>query len=131
VFASVEHPLTNDQVGFANRVLLRGLKRRLEKAKGTRAEEVPWILWAYHTTPQSTTKESPFSPVYESNTMILVEIQKSLQWFQNFVMEESNEGRKENLDLLDEVHKQARFKAEALKKRVELKQRTKLRPAQF
>ena len=46
-------------------------------------------------------------------------------------MEESNEGRKENLDLLDEVRKQARFKAEALKKRVELKQRTKLRPAQF
>jgi len=35
VFASVEHPQTNGQVDSANRVLLRGLKRRLDKAKGT------------------------------------------------------------------------------------------------
>jgi len=34
VFASVELPQTNWQVESANRVLLRGLKRRLEKAKG-------------------------------------------------------------------------------------------------
>ena len=34
VFASVEHPQTNGQVESTNRVLLRGLKRRLEKAKG-------------------------------------------------------------------------------------------------
>ena len=33
VFASVEHPQTNGQVDSANRVLLRGLKRKLEKAK--------------------------------------------------------------------------------------------------
>jgi len=48
VFASVEHPQTNGQVESANRVLLRGLKRRLEKAKGAWAEEVPRIVWAYH-----------------------------------------------------------------------------------
>jgi len=35
VFASVEHPQTNGQVESANRILLRGLKRRHEKAKGT------------------------------------------------------------------------------------------------
>jgi len=40
VFVLVEHPQTNGQVESANRVLLRGLKRRLEKAKGTWAEEV-------------------------------------------------------------------------------------------
>jgi len=43
VFASVEHPQTNGQVESVNRILLRGLKRRLEKAKGTWAEEVPRI----------------------------------------------------------------------------------------
>jgi len=83
--------------------LLRGLKRRLEKAKGTWAEEVPRILWAYHTTPQSTTKEMPFSLVYGSDAMIPVEFQESSPRFQNFVIEESNEGKKVNLDLLDEV----------------------------
>jgi len=35
VFASVEHPQTNGQVESFNRILLRGLKRRLKKAKGT------------------------------------------------------------------------------------------------
>ena len=64
---------------------------------------MPQILWAYHTTPQSTTKEMPFSLVYGSDAMIPVEIQKSSLRFQNIVIEESNEGRKVNLDLLDEV----------------------------
>jgi len=77
VFALVEHPQTNGQVESANRVLLRGLKRKLEKAKGTWAEEVPQILWAYHTTPKSTTKEMLFSLVYGSDAMIPVEIQES------------------------------------------------------
>ena len=35
VLTSVEHPQTNEQVEFANRVLLRCLKRRLEKDKWT------------------------------------------------------------------------------------------------
>jgi len=61
--------------------------------------------------------------------MILVQIQESS--FQNFVIEESNEGGKVNLDLLDEVREQACIKAKALKRRVELKQKSKLRPRQF
>jgi len=87
VFASVEHPQMNGQVESANRVLLRGLKRRLEKAKGTWAKEVPRIVWAYHTTPQSTTRETPLSLVYGSDAMILVEIQDNSPRFQNFVVE--------------------------------------------
>ena len=72
VFSSVENPQTNGQVEYANIVLLRGLKRRLENDKGTWLEEVPQILWAYQTTSQSTTKEMPFSLVYGSDAMILV-----------------------------------------------------------
>ena len=102
-FTSIEHPQTNRHVESTNRVLLRGMKRRLEKAKGTWAEEVPRIVWAYHTTPQSTTKITPFSLVYGSDAMIVVEILENLPRFQNFVAEESNEERNVNLDLLDEV----------------------------
>ena len=116
VFASVEHPQKNGQVELANRILLRGLKRTLEKAKGTLLEEVPLILRAYHTTPQSTTKETPFSLVYGSDVMIPVEIQENFPRFQSFVIEESNEGRKVNLDLLDEVREHACINSEALKR---------------
>jgi len=85
VIASVEHPHTNGQVESANRVLLKSLKKRFEKAKGTWAEEVPRIVWAYHTSPQSTIRETPFSLVYGSDAMIPVEIQENSPHFQNFM----------------------------------------------
>ena len=131
VFASVKHPHTSGQVESANRVMLRGLKRRLDKAKGTWVEEIPKIVWAYHTTPHSTTRETPFSLVYGSDAMIPVEIQENSPRFQNFVTEESNGERKVNLDVLDEVREEARIKVEALKRRVEYKYNSKLRPRQF
>jgi len=131
VFASVEHPQTNGQVESANRILLRGLKRRLEKAKGAWAEEVPRIVWAYHTTPQSSTMETPFSLVYGSDAMIPVEIHKSSPHFQSFVAEESNEERRVNLDLLDEAREEARIKAEAVKIIVEYQYSSTVKSRQF
>ena len=47
------------------------------------------------------------------------------------MVEESNEEGKVNLDLLDEVREEARIKVEALKRRVEYKYISKLRPRQF
>ncbi|XP_068476749.1 uncharacterized protein [Phaseolus vulgaris] len=63
--------------------------------------------------------------------MIPIEIQESSPRFQSFVAEESNEERKVNLDLLDEVREEARIKAETLKGRVEHKHSSRLRPRQF
>jgi len=63
--------------------------------------------------------------------MILIEIQESSPRFQNFVAQASNEERKVNLDLLDEVREEARIKAEALKRKVEYRYNSKLRPRQF
>ena len=131
MFASVEHPQTNGQVESANRVLLRGLKRILEKAKGAWAEEVSWIVWAYHTTSQSLTMETPFSLVYGSDAMIPVEIHESSLHFLSFVAEESDEEREVNLDLLDEVREEARIKAEAVKRRVECQYSFKVKQRQF
>ena len=111
--------------------MLRGLKRRLEKAKGSWAEEVPRIVWAYHTTEQSGTHETPFSLVYECDAMIPVEIQESSPRFQNFVAEDSNEERRVNLDLLDEVREEARVKAEAVKRRIERRYNSKVMPRKF
>ena len=65
---------------------------------------------------QSSTMETPFSLVYGSDAMILVEIHESSPRFQNIVAEESNEERRVNLDLLDEAREEARIKAEAVKR---------------
>ena len=63
--------------------------------------------------------------------MIPVEIQESSLRFQNFVAEDSNEERRLNLDLLDEVREEARVKAEAVKRRIERRYNSKVMPRQF
>ena len=63
--------------------------------------------------------------------MIPVEIQESLPRFQNFVAEDSNEERRMNLDLLDEVREEARVKAESVKRRVEGRYNSKVTSRQF
>jgi len=49
-FTSVEHPQSNGQAESANKVILQGLKNRLEAAKGLWVEELPMVMWSYHTT---------------------------------------------------------------------------------
>lgn len=63
-FTSVEHPQANGLAEAANRVILRGIRRRLYTAKTQWAEELHVVLWAYRTTPHSTTGESPFRLTY-------------------------------------------------------------------
>lgn len=76
-FTSVEHPQTNAQAEAVNRVILRGLKRRLEKTKGNWAEELPYFLWAYRTTHDSSTSETPFRLTYGAEVVIPVEVSES------------------------------------------------------
>ncbi|GAU32257.1 hypothetical protein TSUD_53840 [Trifolium subterraneum] len=44
-FTSVEHPQTNGQAEAANRVILRGLRRRIGASKGNWTEELHNVLW--------------------------------------------------------------------------------------
>ncbi|XP_068486449.1 uncharacterized protein [Phaseolus vulgaris] len=63
--------------------------------------------------------------------MIPVEIQESSPRFLNFIAEESNEERKMNLDLLDEVREEARVSAKAVKRRVERRHNSEVRLRRF
>ncbi|RDY12851.1 hypothetical protein CR513_02278, partial [Mucuna pruriens] len=49
-FTSVEHPQSNGKMETINKVILRGLGKRFEEAKGCWVEELPQVLWSYHTT---------------------------------------------------------------------------------
>ena len=40
----------NEQVETSNKVIVNGLKKRLDDAKGRWVEELPHVLWAYRTT---------------------------------------------------------------------------------
>ncbi|XP_075665381.1 uncharacterized protein LOC142635049 [Castanea sativa] len=50
-----------------------GLKKRLEDAKGKWVDELPHVLWTYHTTPRRSTGETSFSMTYGSEMVIPIE----------------------------------------------------------
>ncbi|RDX88901.1 Tf2-6, partial [Mucuna pruriens] len=60
LFTWIEHSQSNNQAEATNKVILRGLQRQLEEAKGRWVDDLPQVLWSYHTTPHSTTNETPF-----------------------------------------------------------------------
>ena len=61
------------QVEAVNKVIVNGLKKRLDDAKGKRVEELPHVLWTYRTAPRRSTGETPVSMTYRAETMIPLE----------------------------------------------------------
>ncbi|KAL0401760.1 UNVERIFIED_CONTAM: Gag-Pol polyprotein [Sesamum latifolium] len=73
-FNTVAHPQANGQVEVTNRILVQGIKRRLERVGENWVEELTSVLWAYRTTPRGSTGESPFSLVYGTEVIIPAEL---------------------------------------------------------
>ncbi|XP_058775202.1 uncharacterized protein LOC131649458 [Vicia villosa] len=116
-FTSVEHPQANKQAEAANKIILTGLKKKLEHAKGLWAEYLHEILWSYHTTPHPTTQETPFRLVYGADTIIPIEI-NTPTWRRAHFNEDANlEGLNVSTDLVNEVRESTRIREYAAKDR--------------
>ena len=70
----MEHPQTNGLAKVANKIILTRLKKILEKPKGLWADELYAVLWAYHTTPYSSTQETPYRLVFKVDVVISIEL---------------------------------------------------------
>lgn len=68
------YPQSNGQAEATNKTLLSALKKRLEKAKGRRVEELPSVLWAYRTTPERPTGNTSFALAYGVDVVIPTKI---------------------------------------------------------
>ena len=60
-YSTPAYPQGNGQAEAVNKVIVDGLKKRLDDAKGKWVEELPHVLWTYQTTPRRSTGETPFS----------------------------------------------------------------------
>ena len=103
--SSVEHPQTNGQAEAANKVILNGLRKRLESAKGAWSDNLYQVLWSYRTTPQTTTGETHFRLVY-GNAIIPVEIGEP-SWRVMYTPPNNDALLREELDFVDEVRELA------------------------
>ncbi|GAU34623.1 hypothetical protein TSUD_394140 [Trifolium subterraneum] len=131
-FTSVEHPQTNGQAEAVNRVILRGLRRRLGDAKKQWVKELPHVLWVYRTTPHSTTGETPFRLAYGTEAVIPVEIGEPSRCTEAPLDEEMNdEAMREELDLVEEIRTAASLKEASLKQLVAARYDTKVTKRDF
>jgi ribonuclease HI len=73
-FSSPAYPQGNGQAESSNKVILNGIKKRLEEAKGRWVEELPTVLWTFRTTPRSSTGETPYSLTYGVEAVIPLEV---------------------------------------------------------
>ncbi|RDX64827.1 Tf2-9, partial [Mucuna pruriens] len=131
VFTSVEHPQSNGQAEAANKVILRGLRKRLEEAKGRWAEELHQVLWSYHTTPHSSTNETPFRLTFGTEAMIPVEIGEPSPRTILLELGRNEEELRANLDLIQEVREIAHIREYAVKARAARRYNRKVVPRSF
>ena len=73
-FSTPSYPQSNGQAKASNKVMLDGMKKRLEKAKSLWVEELSNVLCAYRTTPRSSTGETPFALAYGMEVVIPLEV---------------------------------------------------------
>ncbi|XP_004289598.1 PREDICTED: uncharacterized protein LOC101312495 [Fragaria vesca subsp. vesca] len=112
------YPQGNGQAEATNKTLIRMLSKMVHEYKGGWSTHLPDVLWAYRTSPRSATGFSPYSLVYGSEAVLLVEIMillarvlavNDLEWD----AESCAKWRTMDLEATDERKRQAEVKAEA------------------
>ncbi|GAV89446.1 rve domain-containing protein [Cephalotus follicularis] len=116
--ASVAYPQSNGQAEVINREIISGLKKRLEDSKGRWTEELPSVLWAYRTTPRTTTGESPYSLCFGTEAVIPVEVGVQSPRVVHFTEDNNEEGLRSILDLVEELRDKAVIRVAAYQERV-------------
>ena len=72
-YSTLAYPQGNGQMKAVNKVIVSGLKKMLDDAKGKWVEELPHVLWTYRTTPRRSTGETLFSMTYGVEAIIPLE----------------------------------------------------------
>ena len=85
------------------------------------------MLWAYRTTPHSTTEETPFRLTYGTEAVIPIEIHVPSRRTEAPLDEEGNkESLREELDLVEEVRSGAALREASLKQKIAIRHDAKV-----
>ena len=106
-YSTPAYPQGNGQAKTVNKVILSGLKKRLDDAKGKWVEELPHVLWTYRTTPRRSTGETLFSMTYGVEAIIPLESGFLTTRTSTFSPKDNDEQLERNLDLIEEKRESA------------------------
>ena len=102
-------PRPTDRSRHTNKIILQCLKKRLQDADRSWVYELPNVLWAYRTTPRSSTNETPFRMTYGTEAILPIDISLDTPRIEFFDVGMSEEGIRTDNDLLEEVRETAQF----------------------
>ncbi|KAK8944375.1 hypothetical protein KSP39_PZI007758 [Platanthera zijinensis] len=123
-FASVHHPRSNGQVEAANKIIVHLLKKKVENLKGNWVEQLPSVLWALRTTPNTATGETPFKLSNECEAVLPVEFEvrsprvAAVGEGGEAWRLENEEGLRLSLDMVEELRDVAAIRQEEIKRRM-------------
>nr|XP_009775779.1 PREDICTED: uncharacterized protein LOC104225630 [Nicotiana sylvestris] len=103
----------------SNKTILNILKKKLEDAKGLWPELLPELLWAYRSTPKTSTDEMPYSLVYGTDTVIPIEVRELSLRYSNESGPNNDENRIQDLDEVEEWRDIAHVRMVAQKQQAE------------
>ena len=106
-YSTPAYPQENGQAETINKVIVNGLKKRLNDAEGKWIEELPHVLWTYRTTPQKSIGETPFSMTYVAEAVIPLENGFPTMRTSTFTLNGNDELLKKSLDLIKERRENA------------------------
>ena len=101
------YPQGNGQAEATNKVIVNGLKKRLDDAKGRWIEELPHVLWTNRITPHRLTGETHFSMTYRVEAVIPLETGFPTLKTSSFCSNSNNELLEKSLDLIREKREKA------------------------
>ena len=101
-YSTLAYPQGNGQAEANNKVIVNGLKKRLDDAKGRWVEELLHVLWTYRTTPRRLIGERPFSMTYRAEAVIPLEIGFPTLRMSLFTPDNNDNLLEKSLDLTEE-----------------------------
>ena len=106
-YSTPTYPQGNEQVEASNKVIVNGLKKKLDDAKGRWVEELPHVLWVYRTKPQWSIGKTPFAMTYGAEAVIPLEANFPTLRTNSFTPSSNDELLGESLDLIKERRERA------------------------
>ena len=97
----------NGQAEAVNKVIVNGLKKRLDDVKGKWVEELSHILWTYRIMLRRSTGETPFSITYGAEAVIPLEIGFPTLRTSSFNSSSNDELLEKSLDFIEERRESA------------------------
>uniref|UniRef100_A0A2N9HPS3 RNase H type-1 domain-containing protein n=1 Tax=Fagus sylvatica TaxID=28930 RepID=A0A2N9HPS3_FAGSY len=124
-------PSQTVKLKFRIKVILDGIKKRLEEAKGRWVEELPSVMWTHRTTKRRSTGETPFALAYGVEAVIPLEVGLPTTRTTEYDVEENESSLRMDLNLVEERRDMATIKLASYQHQMKRGYDKNIRPRSF